>query len=100
MKFVVLFDDDPAASPDVRRRLMADHLAFLERHAAAIRAAGPLQPLGNEARGGLWVVDASNASEVDELVRADPFWPTGLRKSVRIFSWNQVFADGKRLLSV
>jgi uncharacterized protein YciI len=31
-------------------------------------------------------------------VKADPFWPTGLRHSVRILSWSQVFADGKRLL--
>jgi hypothetical protein len=27
---------------------------------------------------------------------ADPFWPTGLRKAVRVLAWMQVFADGKR----
>ena len=33
---------------------------------------------------------------IDALVKADPFWPTGLRKSVRILKWNQVFADGQQ----
>jgi hypothetical protein len=31
-------------------------------------------------------------------VKEDPFWPTGLRRSVRILSWSQVFAEGKRLI--
>jgi hypothetical protein len=30
--------------------------------------------------------------------RSDPFWSTGLRKSIRIFGWNQVCADGRRLI--
>ncbi|HKY93757.1 MAG TPA: hypothetical protein VJL84_00570, partial [Kiloniellales bacterium] len=29
-------------------------------------------------------------------VKADPFWPTGLRKGVRILAWKQVFGEGKR----
>ena len=31
-------------------------------------------------------------------IKADPFWPTGLRRSVRILSWAQVFAEGRRLI--
>ena len=31
-----------------------------------------------------------------ELVQADPFWPTGLRKAVRVLQWAQVFAEGRR----
>jgi uncharacterized protein len=30
------------------------------------------------------------------LVRSDPFWPTGLRETVRVLQWTQVFADGRR----
>ena len=33
----------------------------------------------------------------DDLVHEDPFWPTGLRKSVRVLLWKRVFADGKSL---
>ena len=100
MKFVVLFEDDPAAGPDVRRRHMPEHLAFLERHASKVQAAGPLKSADSRDVGGLWLVDAHDPAEVELLVREDPFWPTGLRKSVRVLSWTQVFADGKRLISV
>jgi uncharacterized protein len=99
MKFVVLFEDDPSAGPDVRRQHMPAHLAFLEKHSDKIRAAGPLQTNDGHGAGGLWVVDAADPSGVDALVKEDPFWPTGLRKSVRILAWNQVFADGRRLIT-
>ncbi len=45
-------------------------------------------------------IDANDANVVDHLIRQDPFWPTGLRASVRILVWNQVYADGKRLFVV
>jgi uncharacterized protein YciI len=76
---------------------MPAHLAFLESHAAAIRAAGPLlTPPSGEPAGGLWLVEANAAEAVDSLVREDPFWSAGLRRSVRILRWSQVFADGRR----
>ncbi len=99
MKFVVLFEDDLSAGSDVRRQHMPAHLAFLEKHAGKVRAAGPLVMSDGHGAGGLWVVDAVDPSEVNALVKEDPFWPTGLRKSVRILAWNQVFADGRRLIS-
>jgi uncharacterized protein len=100
MKFVVLFEDNAAAGIDVRRKHMPEHLAFLQRHAAMIQAAGPLAGADGQGAGGLWLVEAKDPSEVDALVKEDPFWPTGLRKSVRILAWNQVFADGKALIKV
>jgi uncharacterized protein YciI len=98
MWFVVLFEDDPAAG-NIRRAHIPAHLAFLERHATQVRAAGPLQTGDGHGAGGLWLVDAADPSEVDVLVKEDPFWPTGLRKSVRILAWTQVFADGRRLIA-
>lgn len=95
MLYAVLFEDDPEHA-DARGRHMADHLAFLEREAAGIRAAGPLFD-GETGAGGLWLVEAGSESTVRTLVEADPFWPTGLRRSVRILAWRQVFADGRRL---
>jgi uncharacterized protein YciI len=97
MKFVVLFEDDPDAGADVRRNHMSEHLAFLERNSRKVNAAGPLKTPAGQGAGGIWIVDANDAGEVDQLVKQDPFWPTGLRKSVRILAWNQVYAEGKRL---
>jgi hypothetical protein len=48
--------------------------------------------------GGLWLVEADGLAVVDALVKEDPFWPTGLRRSVRVLEWSQVFRDGKRLI--
>jgi uncharacterized protein YciI len=96
MPYVVWFEDDPSRT-EMRQRHMPDHLAFLERNAARIRAAGPLCDTATGAgAGGLWLVEADSAAAVAALYREDPFWPTGLRRSVRVLEWTQVFADGRR----
>ena len=94
MIYAVLFEDNDGHA-DTRRDHMPAHLAFLERNAAKVRAAGPLTEAG-AAAGGLWLVDAEGLEEVHALVEADPFWPTGLRKSVRILAWNRVFEAARR----
>src|SRR5262249_28579275 len=98
MLYAVVFEDNATLGADVRRRHMAAHLSFLERNAARIRAAGPLSSSSGDPAGGLWVVEADSPDAVDALVKEDPFWPTGLRHSVRILRWSQVFADGRRLI--
>jgi uncharacterized protein YciI len=78
---------------------MPAHLDFLDQHRARIRAAGPLHDVADgAAAGGLWVVDAESLEAVTELIHGDPFWPTGLRQSVRVLQWSQVFADGRRMI--
>ena len=95
MIFAVLFEDHEEFG-HMRPKLMPDHLAFLERNAASISAAGPLKDADGAPAGGLWLVSADSREAVQALIEADPFWPTGLRKSVRILEWTQVFADGVR----
>jgi uncharacterized protein len=98
MLYVVLFTDNPAHG-EARARLMPAHLEFLEQHRDRIRAAGPLRDAADgSAAGGLWLVEAETAQEVTALTREDPFWPTGLRQSIRVLQWSQVFADGRRLI--
>jgi uncharacterized protein len=98
MLYAVLFEDNENLGSDVRRQQMPSHLSFLERNASQIKAAGPLRaPAGNPA-GGLWLVEGESPNAINALVKEDPFWPTGLRRSVRILSWSQVFANGKRLI--
>jgi len=74
-----------------RAEFMKDHLAFLRSNAERISAAGPVKDTktGSPA-GGLWLVSAVSPEEVIALVKADPFWPTGLRKSFRILEWTKV----------
>ena len=98
MLYVALFEDNPNVAAEVRREHMPAHLSFLEKNAAQIKAAGPLRARSGDPAGGLWVIHADSVDAVDALVKKDPFWPTGLRQSVRILAWSQVFADGKRLI--
>ena len=68
MLYAVLFEDDPARGPEVRRQHMPAHLGFLEANARHIRAAGPLRDSSGEAAGGLWLVEADTLQAVDALV--------------------------------
>ena len=96
MIFAVIFDDDMSHA-GMRAKYMIDHLSFLEHNASSIQAAGPLMDTAsNTSSDGLWVVKADSSEVVRSLIEEDPFWPTGLRKSVRILEWTQVFSDGKR----
>ena len=96
MIYAVLFEDNEQFA-DRRRQFMPDHLKFLEDNQNAIQAAGPLNDaVSNASAGGLWLVTAKSVEEVQRLVEEDPFWPTGLRKSIRMLAWTQVFVDGVR----
>lgn len=97
--YVVLFEDNPSIQTDIRKKHMPEHLSFLEERSSRFIAAGPLKPTEkNENSAGMWIVDAERESDVRALINEDPFWPTGLRKSYRIFEWTRVFADGRRLI--
>ena len=98
MKFIITFEDNEELA-HMRQEYMADHLAFLESNQNSIEAAGPLfQASNGQGAGGIWVVDADSEDAAHELVKSDPFWPTGLRKNYTVLGWKQVFANGKRLV--
>lgn len=98
MKYVVLFEDNDEFA-DMRQKYMADHLKFLADNSDLIDAAGPLKDAATaKPAGGIWVVESNEESRVQKLVESDPFYPTGLRKTIRILEWTQVFADGRKLI--
>jgi uncharacterized protein len=98
MLYAVLLEDNEALGADIRRQHLPARLSFLEKNASRIKATGPLRASSGDPVGGLWLVEADSPDVVDALVKEDPFWSTGLRHSVRILSWSQVFADGRRLI--
>ena len=97
MTHIILLEDAPDASPDIRKTHMAAHLDFLESHADIISAAGPLH--NGQGHDGLWILETDDVDKIEALIRADPFWPTGLRKSYTILKWTQVFANGQRKIN-
>ena len=97
--YAVLFEDNEEFAAE-RPRHMKAHLDFLEANKHSVTAAGPLfDPELEAGAGGLWLVEADKDEDVKALVRADPFWPTGLRKTIRILEWKQVFRDGARVIN-
>jgi len=68
MSAAIVLEDNAAAGVDVRRKHMPEHLAFLQRNAATIQAAGPLAEADGQGAGGLWLVEAKDPSAVDALV--------------------------------
>lgn len=96
MLFVVLFEDNPEVGPEVRRDLMPVHQDFQEA-SGAILEAGPLRTVDGAPGGGMWIVDSESFDAVEALVKADPFWPTGLRKSYRILAWTKMLVGGRRI---
>ncbi|NLS17967.1 hypothetical protein HGP16_15500 [Rhizobium sp. P40RR-XXII] len=92
--FAVLFEDDRQNAAAIRKDYLQRHFAFLQVNAVSIRTAGPLGREDETFAGGLWLVEAETTRDVDRLVKEDPFWAAGLRKSVQVFQWDQVFADG------
>ncbi|KIC11483.1 hypothetical protein RA19_05420 [Leisingera sp. ANG-M1] len=95
MIYCVMFED-AAGKEDLRQQHMAAHLEFLGACGLQVLGAGPLLETGTGS-GGMWMVEAESQEEVQEMVQEDPFWPTGLRKSVPILEWRQVFREGARV---
>jgi uncharacterized protein YciI len=94
LDYVVMFEDNEHKAGK-RAEFMKEHLAFLRSKAGQVSAAGPLKEAKNGTpAGGLWLVSAESRDEVEALVKADPFWPTGLRKSYTILEWTKVHAVG------
>jgi len=100
MHFIVQFEDNTDTGENLRQQFMSAHLAFLTQKAELVVAAGPLFDTEGDPAGGLWIVTSKNESTVHELVKQDPFWPTGLRKSYRVLQWKQVFAEGRSLIEI
>lgn len=97
MKYLVLFQDNEEFA-HMRQQHMEDHLKFLEKNHEKFIGAGPVfNEAENASAGGVWLLLASNIAEVKTLIESDPLWGTGLRKSVTILRWNNVFYDGKRI---
>jgi uncharacterized protein YciI len=98
MKYAVLFEDNDEFA-HMRPKFMANHLQFLADNSDRIEIAGPMKEAqSQQPAGGLWMIDAESPEQVQALVETDPFWPTGLRKSIRILEWTHVYAYGKKMI--
>jgi uncharacterized protein len=93
MLFVVRFTDKPDRLA-TRKEFLPAHIAWLDQHKEMILVAGSLRPdHGEEAVGGLWIVDAKDRMTIETLLLTDPFWVQGLRNTCEIMYWSKAFPD-------
>ena len=95
MLFIVQFEDiytdHPERLPE-RAQHMPAHLAFLVQHKDQVIAAGAPRPAEDAMPiVGIWIVNAPSKAGAEALLRQDPFWIAGLRKSVRVSHWARAF---------
>jgi uncharacterized protein YciI len=80
--------EDKAGTQDIRAQFFQAHLGYLVQFKDMILASGPLRlEQGEAAIGGLWIVKANSAKEIEAIIDQDPFWINGLRASRRILHW-------------
>ncbi|MDH3317589.1 MAG: YciI family protein [Gammaproteobacteria bacterium] len=95
MLFVVRFTDKQDRK-EVREQFLQAHVDWLDQHKQHVLVGGSLRRTpGEQPVGGLWIVEAESRSEIQQLIRSDPFWINGLRQNYEILHWSKAFADSK-----
>ncbi|MFA6311166.1 MAG: YciI family protein [Sterolibacterium sp.] len=93
MLFAVRFFDR-ADRYEVRQQHLQAHIEWLDQRKDRVLVAGSLRnELGTQPIGGLWIVDAENPTEIEQLIESDPFWANGLRQSYEIHHWSKAFPE-------
>ncbi len=83
----------------MRQQQRAAHLEFLDAHKHLLLACGAkLQDDGQDAGGGLYVVDLDTREAAEAFIAADPFSQAGLFERVTITRWRKAYVDGQCLL--
>lgn len=98
MLFAVHFIDHQDQH-ETRKQYLQAHIDWLDQHKDHIRVGGSLRnEPGDQAVGGLWIVEANGKAEIETLIHTDPFWIQGLRQSYEIHHWSKAFTDRKVLI--
>ncbi len=91
MHFVITCIDKSGAL-DVRKANRDAHLAYLEKHAGQIVAAGPtLSADGEGMTGSVLIMEFDGAADADAFAAGDPYAKAGLFESVTITPWRRVY---------
>ena len=90
MLFAVTCLDKPN-HVDLRLSTRAEHLAFLEKHAASVKLGGPfLDAAGEKPIGSLLILDCADEAAARALLANDPYARAGLFANVELRPWKHV----------
>ena len=98
MLFVVLFTDKQGCG-HIRSLYSQKHIEWLETNKEVIPVGGSLKvELGQVPKGGLWIAEADSKQQLDDLLKTDPFYTSGLRQSYEILHWSKANDERKVLI--
>jgi len=95
MLFAVIFTDKPGQG-ELRAKCLSDHIEWLEVNKDIIPVGGSLRvEQGLVPKGGLWIAQAESKTQLEELLKTDPFYTNGLRQSYEILYWSKANDERK-----
>jgi uncharacterized protein len=98
MPYVIITRDKPN-SLDLRNKVRAEHIEFLDRNKHRLMAAGAMiEDDGTGGRGGVIIVDTDDRKEAEEFIAADPFTKAGLFENVVVTRWRKAFFNFDRFV--
>jgi uncharacterized protein YciI len=98
MPFAIRTTDKPGMQ-ELRNRLQADHLKYLDSQLGILLAAGSLRSDDNQtAIGGILIVDVEDRAAAERFINDDPFARNGLFAEIRIDRWRKAYLDKKRFI--
>ena len=98
MPYAIITKDRGDAG-DLRQRLRAEHLAYLDARKSQLLAAGAqLDDDGATAVGSVIILDTDDRAEAEAFAQNDPFTRGGLFESVTVVRWRKAFFAGENLL--
>lgn len=90
---------DKAGTAELRQKVRAEHLAYLDTHKQKLLAAGAqTEDDGTGGFGGILIVDTDDRAEAEAFIAGDPFAQAGLFESVKVVRWRKAFFAGERLV--
>lgn len=92
MTLFAFYCRDGENGASLRERLLADHLAHVEKHIDDYAVAGPLKD-GEETIGSLLVIKAESKDDARKVFEADPYFAAGVWQSVRASQFLGVAGD-------
>jgi uncharacterized protein YciI len=98
MAYVIHTVDKPG-SGELRARLRADHIKYLDAHIGVLLAAGALlEDDGSGGHGSLLIVDTDDRSVAEAFIAGDPFSRGGLFEKVTVTRWRKGYFDKRKLI--
>jgi uncharacterized protein YciI len=80
----------------IRKPLLEQHMKHIGGHLGSIRLAGPLMRAdGKTQAGGVLLIEAASASDVRNIMDADPYFKAGLWPEVRIHEFREIINGWK-----